>query len=752
MALGRRARARLGAAVRALLNAPGLEGATDAVRLAVLVLAARTPSVSGRVEIRTGELGRWLGMSASYVASEVLPGLRRSAVVEVTTAKGEFGMDRGLICRVLPLWEARGTAGHPLALHRKEYATWLRLLEALMAPGWLHRDGSVTPTGLLAERTGRGAATDRLALLLLVLEATEAGRVRQCGGRVDTKRGRAAATMARLLGCTASAGERVLKRLEDRGLVRRIRLRTPSGLAHRTRLMIPAVGAAHRAGTAAWGAAVSDPEVAAGGKDALKSRAGAQLSGIAEVGRAGTPAPDVAATLHSLHPRLVAQTNRPDVDRGFSGEGRGRHRHPPKRAYARQNRAVGSQTAAELARPVRPVRGENPRTPTDRQDHHLRIALAPVADLWPQLSGRQRNLVQGAAQHALVALTGLVGPDSAPRILANRLTDRLRETGGAARIRDAVGWMLGRGLVQRPACPDVRCDDGIRIDTGGDCPTCGNVIHMRRAQRARILAEIDTQTPGLIPEERRATLEERMRHQTALDAEAFIRAQVQAERERVAAQVQHCADCGGATQPSGLCEACGLRRKARALVEEATLMATAARPTDADGSKDAETMQAHVRETMARAMADARAHFLQLLGDEAQDSPDQLASALAYNDLRVAEQAVANYRRDALGDLARSPEAEAPQAHAAQLRRNRWHPEGEIARTAAEKAAEDARARTARQLLEQRLERLRAARHCPTETTSFPRTGAFVPRRRWVNRLAVLAARPISDDIPDATA
>ncbi|GHI25435.1 hypothetical protein Shyd_68060 [Streptomyces hydrogenans] len=91
----------------------------------------------------------------------------------------------------------------------------------------------MTPAGLIGTRTGRGAATDRLALLLLVLEARESGRVRQCGGTVDTKRGRAAVTVARLLGCSASAGERVLERLEDRELVLRVRLRTASKMAHR---------------------------------------------------------------------------------------------------------------------------------------------------------------------------------------------------------------------------------------------------------------------------------------------------------------------------------------------------------------------------------------------------------------------------------------------------------------------------------------------------------------------------------------
>lgn len=100
-------------------------------------------------------------------------------------------------------------AGHPLALAKAELATLLRLVEAVMAPGWAHRDGRVTRAGLVGTRTGRGAATDRLALLLLVLEARERGWVRLCGGAVDTRRGRAAATVARLLGCTASRGERL---------------------------------------------------------------------------------------------------------------------------------------------------------------------------------------------------------------------------------------------------------------------------------------------------------------------------------------------------------------------------------------------------------------------------------------------------------------------------------------------------------------------------------------------------------------
>ncbi|MFB7059005.1 hypothetical protein ACFCXT_38520 [Streptomyces vinaceus] len=53
----------------ALLDVAGLDEASDVVRLAVLVLASWTPAETGVVEIRTGELGRWLGLSASHVAS-----------------------------------------------------------------------------------------------------------------------------------------------------------------------------------------------------------------------------------------------------------------------------------------------------------------------------------------------------------------------------------------------------------------------------------------------------------------------------------------------------------------------------------------------------------------------------------------------------------------------------------------------------------------------------------------------------------
>ncbi|WP_060889401.1 hypothetical protein, partial [Streptomyces scabiei] len=591
LALGLDARARLGSAARALLDAEGLEGMSDAVRLAVLVLASRTPSESGVVEIRTPELGRWLGLSASYVASDVVPLLRRSGLVDVETAEGEFGQDIGLRCKVLPVWDAYGVVGHPLALEKKEFATLLRLMEAVMAPGWAHKDGRVTPAGLLGGRSGRAAATDRLALLLLVLEARETGRVRQCGGTVDTKRGRAAATVARLLGCKTSTGERVLERLEDRGLVQRVRVETVSQLAHRTRLMVPAVAAAH----GKRGAAVarredratapnpdfSDPDVAAGDIEPFEPDEEPQFSGVSVADEAGVAEPDVTAALHTDHPAVGTDVSSLSLSGGFSGEGRQGFGDLPRCACEREDQAAdGESVVAGMGSPVAkggPLRGEKPKEyPVDEQaeqraagasaggrpkavgggkaqqqrrvglpgDLRLRVALGPVAWLWERLSGWQQDQVEAAVKTELARLEGLLAlPGGAPRLLADRLTDRLEETGGEAMITGPYGWLIRRGLVQRSSCTDWRCDDGIRLDTGTGCENCANVIHIRRARRARIGADIDRELPSLSAVERRRVLEERMREHTAAEAEdlAWRREQAreqQARRDaaRVAAQ------------------------------------------------------------------------------------------------------------------------------------------------------------------------------------------------------------------------
>ncbi|MFH8939544.1 hypothetical protein [Streptomyces griseosporeus] len=540
--------------MRALLDVAGLGGASDAVRLAVLVLAARTPSETGLVEIRTSELGRWLGLSASYVASDVLPVLRRSGVVSVVTAEGEYGQDVGLKCRVLPLWAAQDVVGHPLNLSKMEFATLLRLLEAVMAPGWTHRDGRVTPAGLIGTRTGRGAATDRLALLLLVLEAREDGRVRQCGGPVDTKRGRAAATVARLLGCSASAGERVLERLENRELVRRVRLQTGSGLAGRSRLVVPAVAAAHgRTVADAIGedrAELSEPDVAAVPGESPGLGAEWQVIGVPVPDDADVSEPDVAAALHTDHPALVPPVSSPSVSGGFSGEGRGGNRGLPDRARVREDGPLRGEkqekslsisekssrgpVAGDLVRGVdggghsRQQRGRVPLPPED-----LRVVLAPVNLVWARLERPAgRRIVAAAVRGELTRVEGYAGRTDAPQVLADRLARRLAEqlrTGGP--ITDPVGWLLARGLPQRQECGDALCDDRALLDSGRDCPRCEERRENRREQRRKVAADVDAAMPKASGAERRAATAKQL-HQDVM-ARAWAR---EAEWEQVRAR------------------------------------------------------------------------------------------------------------------------------------------------------------------------------------------------------------------------
>ncbi|MFK0112496.1 hypothetical protein [Streptomyces sp. NPDC091217] len=568
LVLGRDARARLGGTARALMDDDGLEGMSDAVRLAVLVLASRTPSASGVVEIRTPELGRWLGLSVSYVASIVVPALRRSGLVSVETAEGEFGQDVGLRCKVLPVWAAYGVVGHPLALARKEFATLLRLMEAVMAPGWTHRDGRVTPAGLLGDRSGRGAATDRLALLLLVLEARETGRVRQCGGSVDTKRGRAAATVARLLGCKASTGERVLERLEARGLVQRVRVATESGLAHRTRLIVPAVAAAHgkhggvdarQEGRAtAPGTDFSDPDVAAGGSEPLESAAEPQVSGVWVGGEAGVAEPDATAALHTDHPAVGTDVSSLSLSGGFSGEGRTGEGRLPKDACMREDQAVDASTGGRL-RLVDgeggPLRGEQPKkSPSSisemgapgpaagppvrvvdaagqsRQQRgrmvlpaeDLRVILDPVRLVWARLERpAARRLVEAAVRSELVTVSGFVGQTDAPQVLADRLARRLADQlrlGGP--IQDPVGWLIGKGLRQRQECGDRLCDDRMLLDSGRGCPRCEDRQASSRAQRHAVAAAVDTM-PYASEAERRTAVDRQL-HET-VTARAWAR-------------------------------------------------------------------------------------------------------------------------------------------------------------------------------------------------------------------------------------
>ncbi|OKI31206.1 hypothetical protein A6A28_36395 [Streptomyces sp. CB03578] len=140
----------------------------------------------------------------------------------------------------------RALASSPaLALSRSELAVLLSLIEVLFGPGWAPRGKVPVPSGPLAGRTGRGAATDLLGLLLMVLTAGSAGWMQLRPGAVDTGRGRPAAAVARLLGCTAAAGAKMLKRLQEDGAADVVRQETGSGLHARLRVRLVPVAEDH---------------------------------------------------------------------------------------------------------------------------------------------------------------------------------------------------------------------------------------------------------------------------------------------------------------------------------------------------------------------------------------------------------------------------------------------------------------------------------------------------------------------------
>lgn len=210
-------------------------------------------------------------------------------------------------------------------------------------------------------------------------------------------------------------------------------------------------------------------------------------------------------------------------------------------------------------------------------DLRLRVALAPVKDLWVRLSHGQQAIAGRAALRALEVLAGIVDEEAAPQMLADRLRDRLAEVGGGVLVREPMAWLLGRGLVQRPACADPRCDDGIRLDTRSDCPTCVAVTADRRAVRARVRAELET---GLGRGASQAVYEQRLQEHTMLEADRtrarHIRAAADVEQRRRAATRRRqqeeaaeqarrsapCTDCG-LPDAAGLCPPRALTRGAR---------------------------------------------------------------------------------------------------------------------------------------------------------------------------------------------
>ncbi|MEV7156972.1 hypothetical protein AB0N77_20470 [Streptomyces misionensis] len=764
-------------AVQALLAHPRLAGQKDVVRLGLVVFLAKASHRTCRVAITARELGRWLGVSKSTVAHEVLPALQNAGLV-VQVVVTEQGEPTESYYRVVPLWEARSAMGSPFYLHKHELATLLRFLEGLFAPGW--GPTCETPPGLLAARRARGAATDRLALLLLALHARPDGRVRLAGGRLAADLvpyGRAVVTLARMLGCEAPEAASVLKRLEEAGLVRHQRSVTE-------RLHLPAIAAAHRlkVQSADLGPVGDGPE-----EPSASSRPGDFSPECPKCQGEETQDPfplEGDGWRQASFEDLLTETSLPEATahQGFDPEasnktarhlavGRSKsargtaHFHtnhspvadlPPHSADhgwfsgsavvgggGRPERTRAREVAAGTSSPVQgeggagPLRGERPgqlRSGENEFGKGRRVfgsvasvpnglgeALAPVARLWSQL-GRSstRRWLAGLVRGEVGRLRGLVGPELAQRVLAERLQRRLDEQGSP--VGDLVGWLVKRGLPQRPGCWSQVCDEGLRMDTRGACESCEVLVGDRRGLRQRVAdqvleerllgrlvlaerevgREIKRRLQEAVREElvRKAAARERaVAEQVVREASYELKRQAFAEAEWARAAAP-CADCG-LPEAAGLCLGCTERRGMEAALQDAVEYALALRfdPDDAPGT----------RALWQDCEQATRAVLAERLGALREQGHDE--AALAFAGRRLIEELRDRRRKAALVRLGGQEEAEqAARMAAAAVRRKQRQPHTVEARDAVRAAGKAARRRVAERWLGELLAELRAVR------------------------------------------
>ncbi|MBB1258314.1 hypothetical protein [Streptomyces alkaliterrae] len=777
--------------VHALLACPELRGAADSVRAAAVVAAAKTNAATGEAVMTTGELARWIGVQRTTVCHCVRPRLQQGVVASVdVVGRPAPGRELGPTKTVrwwVEAWRrarSQGGPGDPLwAWRQRELATLLRLCEALFAPGWQDKDGSGTPPGLLAWETGHGAATLRLALLLLVLDARPDGSVRLCGGAVDA-RGRVAATVGRLLGRDSAVGAQVAERLEAAGLVV-----VGYDARGRERLVIPAVAAAH---TAVAEARKSRQKTArAAGRAQVRARRATE-----KAPQRGTPnawgdqirrlcaSPQVSpykprdlqvgasASLHATHSPGETGSEEGSVDLCFSGvaaEVAGERCR--ERAHTREDQppAAPGEQPASAAVPDGPLRGEQPTTlPSPRTSpengvsawRKARIRRLPAEaagvlgglawPLWHRIdrAGAQK-LILKAVTRELAKISGRIGPDLAEQVLLRRVEARLAADGGPEAVTQPIGWFLKRGLPQRGSCIETRCDDGTLMDTGQPCPSCQLHLTGKRALRRAIRDDVAAQMPDATEEEQRAEVEARLRAHTAAahqEAEAQRRhAAAEAARRREAIEEQRAQQqaqpCRACCRPNsaGLCDPCREQQATEQLLAETVELVVAAHadledPTSRATLADATTRQ--LRDEFARVQAEAERAGL----------PDTVHLTVRLH----AELTLADHRTAALNTLARTPEADA-EAHAAAqacLRRHHPHTDPDAAQHAAEDAGDRARQRAAHTLLEQKLTRLRALTTTPPPTAEEAASAGYHQARAAYRAAAARLQQAPADSRP----
>lgn len=795
-------RSALLSSVRNVLDDPRLDGVCDSVRLTSVLLLAKAPVASSHVITMSRDLGGWLGYGVSHVAHTVVPLVRASGIATCDSARDAAGWTHALDFELLPLKEARAQQGlTPLSLlNKRDLATLLHFCEAVLCPGWAPKDKAATPAGFLAKRRGRGSATDRLAMLLLALNARPDGSVPMAPGRLPKGYSRSEVTVARLLGCDVEVARGVLERLLVLGGVAWDR---PERFGQ-DRLLVPAIRSAYGRARAASrpaepaGTDAPDsnvPEEPVAGASCAQCAEDGECEGLvlagdgwAQLSFADVPfeVPDSACG-----DQKPESGSSPQVDTGFDG-GSGEARcadphaaHPPvvplctsstgdldcfsgsavlgeaplrECARADEDLPETTEVLAGAAGGTGPLRGEQQSASTGSAwdspvrtagfvrpvgvPEDLTVALAPVAWLWAGLGRASTGAwLAKNVRRELVRLRTFVGDGEgvAERRLAERLKRRLDRQ--RTPVQDLAAWLIRRGLPQNNGCWSNLCDDGIRIDSGGTCPSCDCLIGDRRGLRQIVATEVAAQHPHVAAGEWRGVYEDALRakfeYQSAMDA---VRREREAERqvafhaaieeqkaqlaeEEVRRAARPCEDCGRA-EAAGLCPVCSLRRSTKALVDQAVDIAVAVR-ADVDDPQAVATLTAQVAEDTWEVVRGAGAP---------DGTDDPVCRAFAEKDL--ATKLLEQRRQRALQRLRESGPAEMEAAHVRRMTLHGMFPTQKN-RQRAEKAAAKARERVAQDLLREFLGDLARAR------------AAAVPRERppaWSERCPDLAARPLDED------
>ncbi len=583
-------RGALVAAVHTLLKDPRLSEALDVVRLAAVVLLAKAPKSSSTVCIRYRDLAGWLGCSESHVKHTVVPRLEKAGLIVRTPRRDKQGRLTAVDLELLPLREARAADGtNSLALlTQKDLATLLRACETVTCPGWAPKDQPETPAGFMKPRRGPGAATDRLAAVLLVLSSRNDGLVPMAPGRVAEGFRRGDATVARLLGCHVEEAAPVVDRLLGLDVLHleteaKERLRVLPVAEAYVRLrktakqdassdsssdedadgpVAPSASSCPNCCAASYGEGqelvlagdgwaqesfddvLSDDDGSALGDQDSPSDVSPQVSN-----GSGEGSKDVgSASPHATHTPVVSIHGLGAADMGFSGSAVRGCDGLPERACAGEDHPSqapvgGASSAAEES----PLRGEKPKPTSSSQGHRLKraalasvvsvpedlqVALEPLRRLWGRLGWPSTSKwLARSVRLEVTRLRNLIGAEHAQQALAARL-DRRLGLQGTQPVNDLAGWLLHRGLPQRQQCWSHLCDDGARLDTGGPCESCDCLIGDRRGLRQAAAAAVADQYPTLSPEERRPMYEQELRARFEQQEWHAALRREQAERER----------------------------------------------------------------------------------------------------------------------------------------------------------------------------------------------------------------------------